>query len=209
MVGVACLVVAAGSASAQTVRAGVKGGVALTSIPLAGDILDQISGTESDDVRAKVGVTGGGFVEFVLNERFSFQPELLFVMKGVQLDLPGETGQVTAALNYLEFPLLGRFSATLTDVLKGYIFVGPTFGVTVGTDSTFDSAAGTEDLNIDPAFERRDFGLTFGGGLERDGRYLIEARYNLGLADIATDIFEHDDALRNRAFSVMIGIRLP
>ena len=201
--------IAAGSASAQTtVSAGVKAGAVIASVPHAGDVVDQIAGTESVDVRAKVGLTGGGFVQFVVNDRFSFQPELLFVMKGVQLDLPGDSGTVSAAVNYLEFPLLARFTTNLTDAIRGYVMVGPAFGVTVGTDGNFDATIATEELDLDPAITRRDFGLVFGGGIERS-RFLLEARYNLGLTDIATDIYEHNDALRNRAFSVLIGIRLP
>lgn len=204
----ACLVMTAGSASAQTITAGVKAGVALTSVPNAGDVLDQISTIASVDVRSKLGITGGGFVQFTFNDRFSLQPELLFVMKGVKLDLPGDSGTVSSSINYLELPLLARYTTTLTDELRGYVLAGPTFAVTVGTESTFDGADGTLDLNIDPAIGRRDFGLTFGGGVERD-QFLLEARYTQGLTDIATDIFPHSDSLRNRAFSVMIGIRLP
>jgi hypothetical protein len=208
IVAASCLLAAAGSASAQTVTAGVKAGVGLTSVPHAGDVLDQISTVESVDVKAKLGVVAGGFVEFSFNDRFSLQPELLFVMKGVKLDLPGDAGTVTGAINYLEFPLLGRYKRMLNDVLSGYIRAGPTFSVKAGTSSSFDSVDGTEDLNIDPAFKSRDLGLTIGGGLERS-KLLLEARYTFGLTDIATDIYEHDQALRNRAFGVMVGIRLP
>ncbi len=49
---------------------------------------------------------------------------------------------------------------------------------------------------------------SFGGGIERD-RFLLEARYTLGLTDMATDFYFHEDTLKNRAFSVMIGVRLP
>jgi hypothetical protein len=147
-------------------------------------------------------------VQFSFNERFSFQPELLFVMKGVKLDLPADAGTVSASINYLEFPLLARYTTVLNDTLRGYIVAGPTFSLKAGTSSRFSGGGETEDLNIDPAFGSRDLGLAVGGGLERD-RYLLEARYTFGLIDIATDIFPHSDSLRNRVFSVMIGIRLP
>ena len=67
---------------------------------------------------------------------------------------------------------------------------------------------GSRDFDIDPAIASRDFGLAFAGGLEWE-QFLIEARYVLGLTDIATDIYFHEDELRNRAFSIMVGLRLP
>src|ERR671912_2074357 len=103
----ACLL-AAGSAAAQTVSAGVKAGATLTSIPDAGQVFDQVSGEESVDVSAKLGLVAGGFVQFAFNDRFSLQPEMLFVMKGVKLDLPADAGSITASLNYLELPVLAR-----------------------------------------------------------------------------------------------------
>jgi outer membrane protein with beta-barrel domain len=203
----ACLM-AAGSAAAQNVTAGVKAGMVLTSVPNAGQVLDQISGVESVDVSAKLGITGGGFVQFAFNDRFSLQPEMLFVMKGVKLDLAANAGNVTANINYLELPLFVRFTRSLNDTLRGFLMAGPAFSVKVGTSATLDGTAGNTDLDIDPAIGSRDVGLLFAGGIEWQ-RFLVEARYALGLNDIATDIYSHEDELRNRAFSVMVGLRLP
>ena len=38
---------------------------------------------------------------------------------------------------------------------------------------------------------------------------MLEARYVLGLTDIATDIYVHDDHPTNRSFSIMVGLHLP
>jgi hypothetical protein len=198
----------AGSAAAQTVTAGVKAGVALTSIPNAGQVFDEISGANSVDVSAKMGVTGGGFVQFAFNDRVSLQPEMLFVNKGVKLDVAENIGQVTASINYLELPLLGRYTRSLNDTLRGYIMAGPALSVQLGTSSSFEGAQAGTDLNIDPAIGSTDFSLVIGGGLERN-RFLLEARYVFGLTDIATDFIFHEDALRNRAFSVLVGVRIP
>src|SRR5436190_19832983 len=116
----ACLMAAA-SAAAQNVTAGVKAGFVLNSIPNAGQVIDQISGVESVDVSAKVGLTGGGFVQFAFNDQFSLQPEMLFVMKGVNLDLANNAGDATAKVNYLELPLFMRFNRRLNDTLRGFV----------------------------------------------------------------------------------------
>ncbi len=203
----ACLMAAA-SAAAQNVTAGVKAGFVLNSIPNAGQVIDQITAVESVDVSAKFGLAGGGFVQFAFNEGFSLQPEMLFVMKGVNLDLANNAGTASAKVNYLELPLFVRFDRTLNDTLRGFVMAGPSFAVKVGTGGTLDGVQGTSDFDIDPAIGSRDFGLAFAGGLEWQ-KFLVEARYVLGLTDIATDIYFHEDPLRNRSFSIMVGLRLP
>jgi hypothetical protein len=211
LVCVACLM-AANSAAAQTVTAGVKAGFALNSIPNAGQVIDQITGFESVDVTAKFGLTGGGFVQFAFNDRVSLQPEMQFVMKGVNLDLEENLGNASARVNYLEFPIFVRFNRTLNDTLGGFAMAGPAFGVKVGTGGTLSgvqgSIEGSRDFDIDPAIASRDFGLAFAGGLQWQ-KFLVEARYVLGLTDIATDVYPHEDELRNRTFSIMVGLRLP
>ena len=203
----ACLMAAA-SAAAQNVTAGVKAGFVLNSIPNAGQVIDQISLVESVDVSAKLGLTGGGFVQFAFNDRFSLQPEMLFVMKGVNLDLADNAGSASAQVNYLELPLFVRFNRSLNDTLSGFVMAGPAFSVKVGTGGTLDGVTGTSDFDIDPAIGSRDFGLAFAGGLEWQ-KFLIEARYVFGLSDIATDEYFHEDELSNRSFSIMVGLRLP
>jgi hypothetical protein len=207
----ACLLAAA-SAAAQNVTAGVKAGFVLNSITNAGQVIDQITGIESVDVSAKLGLTGGGFVQFAFNDRVSLQPEMQFVMKGVNLDLEDNLGDASAKVNYLEFPIFVRFNRSLNDTLSGYAMAGPSFGVKVGTGGTLSgsqgSVEGSRDFDIDPAIASRDFGLAFAGGLEWQ-KFLVEARYVLGLTDVATDIYVHEDELRNRSFSIMVGLRLP
>ena len=204
----AACVMAAASAAAQNVTAGVKAGIVLNSIPNAGQVIDQITGVDSVDVTTKAGLVGGGFVQFAFNDRFSLQPEMMFVMKGVNLDLRDNLGTASAKVNYLEFPIFMRFNRSLNDTLRGFVMAGPSFGAKVGTGGTLDGVSGTSDFDIDPAIESKDFGLAFAGGLERQ-KFLIEARYVLGLTDIATDIYSHEDELTNRSFSIMVGLRLP
>jgi outer membrane protein with beta-barrel domain len=207
----ACLMVAA-SAAAQNVTAGVKGGFVLNSIQNAGQVIDQISGYESVDVSAKTGLIGGGFVQFAFNEHISLQPEMMFVMKGVNLDIRDNLGTASANVNYLEFPIFMRFNSSINDMLRGYVMAGPAFGVKVGTGGTLNGSQGavqgSRDFDIDPAIESKDVGLAFAGGLEWR-KFMLEARYVLGLTDIATDIYIHDDHLTNRSFSILVGLHLP
>jgi hypothetical protein len=196
----------AGSAGAQTFGAGVKGGFAVTSVPLAGEVFDQVAGQASRDSSSKVGLTGGAYIAFPLANRLSFQPEALFVMKGVKLT---ETagGTFSARIHYLDVPLLVRYRTPLTSRNLSYVFAGPNFGIKLGSSATLDVPGRTVDQNIDLAVKTLDVGFAFGAGIEHR-RYLFEVRYTVGVADIAAASFPHPDALHNRTFSAMVGYKL-
>jgi Outer membrane protein beta-barrel domain len=204
--GVAVCMVMSGSAGAQTFNAGVKAGIAVTSIPLAGEVFDQVVRQTSRDSSSKVGLTGGGYIAFPLFNRLSFQPEALFVMKGVKLS---ETagGSFSARLYYIDVPLLVRFLATKSSEKPAYLFAGPNFGIKLGSSAKLETATQTADIDINPALKTLDLGIAFGGGVER-GRFLVEARLTMGTTDIGAASYPHPDALRNRAFSVMGGLKL-
>ena len=205
LVGVACMVMS-GSAGAQTFDRGVKAGIAVTSVPLAGEVFDQVAGQTSRDSSSKVGVTGGAYIGFPLASRLSFQPEVLFVMKGVKLS---ETsgGTFSARMHYLDVPLLVRFRAPVNSQTPVYLFGGPNFGIKLGSSATLEATGNKVDENINPALKTLDLGFAVGGGIER-GRYMLEGRFTGGITDIAAASFPHPDALRNRTFSVMVGLKL-
>lgn len=194
-----------GAANTQTITSGVKLGIDFSALPNAGQVIDQVVRLNSVDTSSKVGVIGGGFVQFAFRGRLAFQPELLFVMKGVKLDEAANGGTVTARVNYLEFPLLVRYTAPVSTG-TAYALAGPSFGVKAGTSAQLDAGRQTVDQNIDSAIRSLDAGLTFGAGLER-GRYLIEVRYTFGLTDTATDTYPHTDSLKHRVFAILAGVK--
>jgi hypothetical protein len=209
-IGVLCASVPA--ARAQTFEAGVKVGLAVTGLPHAGEVVDQIVGAPSGESSSKVGITGGGYVRFPLTDRIGFQPEALFVMRGVELnETAAAGGTVSVRFNYLDIPLLVRYRATdsaSTDPkLVGYFVAGPTFGIRMSSSAKIDAPGNTKDLDIDPGLKSLDLGLAFGGGVEC-GRYLLEGRFTAGLTDVASTTYVHADSLRNRTFSVLVGMKL-
>ena len=202
----AVFIAVASPAGAQTFDLGVKGGVAVTSVPLAGEVFDQVVDQDSRDSSSKLGVNFGGYIGFPLANRLSFQPEALFVMKGVKLN---ETsgGSFSARLYYLDVPLLVRFRASPNSQRPVYLFGGPTFGIKLGSSATLESPSQTLDVNINPALKTLDIGLTFGSGIEHR-RFLFEARFTAGITDIAAASYPHPDPLRNRTILMMVGVKL-
>ena len=198
-------------ASAQTFEAGVKVGIAVTGLPHAGEVLDQVAGSPSNESSSRMGLTGGGYVRFPITARLGFQPEALFVMRGVELYQAANGATISARLNYLDVPLLGRYRVTSSNTtdptIIGYVLAGPSFGIKMSSSAKLDGPGNTKDLDIDNALKSLDLGLVFGGGIECK-RYLIEGRFTAGLTDVASTTFSHPDSLRNRTVSVLVGMKL-
>jgi hypothetical protein len=183
---------------------GVKGGLAVASIPLSGEVFDQVVGLQSIESSSKLGLTGGGYVSFPVSRLFWFQPEVLYVMKGANLKEDEGRGDLGARLHYIDVPLLLHFRVRPEQRMPGYLFGGVNFGMLVGTSARLDGPNADRDVNIEPSLKTNDVGIAFGGGIER-GRFLFEARVTLGLSDIGAESYPHLDALHNRTISVLVG----
>ena len=206
MLATALLVFSATAIHAQTITTGVKAGIDFSSLPNAGEVIDQVVRQPSTETSSKTGALFGGFVTVPFWNRLAVQPELQFVMKGVKLNEAAGSGTVTASIRYLEFPVLLQYTVPVGEH-TGYVMFGPTFGVKAGTSAQLDSPNQTADINIDSAIRTFDGGLAFAGGLNYQ-RYFVEFRYTQGLNDVATDAFAHADSVKNRVVAISAGIRL-
>ena len=198
-------VLAASIGQAQPITVGVKVGIDFSSLPNAGQVIDQVVKQPSTETSSKVGALFGGFVTVPLWNRLALQPELQFVMKGAKLNEAAGGGTVTASLRYLEFPVLLRYAGTVGEH-TGYVLVGPTFGVKAGTSAQLDGPSQSAEINIDPAIRTFDAGLAFAAGLDYR-RYFFEFRYTQGLNDVAADAFPHGDSVKNRNLAFAAGMR--
>jgi hypothetical protein len=196
-----------GVAWAQKVETGVKVGVDISGLPNGGELIDQIVGQPSRETTSRIGLIGGGYARFPISNNVGFQPEMLFVMKGVKLD-EADGGSVSVRINYLEFPLLARYQTSLSSAITGFVVAGPSFGLKLNSSAKLDSTAGSTDVDVSQGLRSLDLGVAVGGGIVWNG-YILEARYTGGLTDIADASFPHPDSLRNRAFAVTIGMKLP
>jgi outer membrane protein with beta-barrel domain len=190
---------------AQEITTGVKAGIDFSSLPNAGEVLDQVVRQSSTETSSKTGFLVGGFATVPFWNRLALQPELQFVMKGVKLNEAGSGGTVTTSIRYLEFPVLLRYEAPVSDH-TAYVMFGPTFAVKAGTSANLDGPSQTADINVDSAIRTFDAGLAFAGGLEIQ-RYFVELRYTQGLNDVASDTFVHVDSVKNRVIAISAGIR--
>ena len=148
----AACVMAAASAAAQNCHSRRESGLRAEQHPQCRSSHRSDHGVESVDVSTKVGLVGGGFVQFAFNDRSHSSLRCCSCMKGVNLNLTDNARTTaTAQVNYLEFPIFLRFNRTLNDTLRGFVMAGPSFAVKVGTGGTLDGVSGTSDFDIDPA----------------------------------------------------------
>ena len=110
-------------------------------------------------------------------------------------------------LDYVDVPVLARFSSPVSGGTSFHVFAGPSFSfrVSAKAESSFEDEEESEDIDDD--VERFDLGLVAGAGLEF-GHFLIDGRYTWGLSNINKNKDETDDVkIKNRVFAVMAGIR--
>lgn len=190
------LLLCATTGAAQGLSVGVRGGVSLASLKFEGEA----SGPTLD---SRIGGIGGAFVTIPLVSWLELQPEVLYAMKGGRLDDNGIKSQVW--LDYIDVPVLVRFSRRGTGAFGYYLLGGPSFGLRVRARTRTDFGGATEEIDIGDQVERSDLSAVLGGGVEF-GSLVIDGRYSLGLTDIDKDKTD-GVAVTTRAFSFTAGVR--
>jgi len=186
------LMIGAQAAICGEMKIGITGGVNIAS--LAGD--------DVEDLDSRTAAYFGGFLEFPVTPLLSFQPELLYTMKGATESVEGT--DVTYKLDYIEVPMLLRVNVPMQGNIMPFVVAGP--GIGFNTTAKVEADGQEEDIE---EIKGMDFGLIFGGGLGfpvSDGRYTISlaVRYELGLTTI--DDSDEEADVKNRAVSIGAGL---
>lgn len=135
---------------------------------------DNVSGTST-----LVGFNGGVFFKLPLGHHFSLQPELLYSGQGFKQD-DGNGGTTTQTEGYFNIPVLLKYTLPVGLFAE----TGPQVG--------FLTAAKVKDAGVSVTdktdFNSTDFAWAFGVGFKIPTTHLaIDARYNLGLANIVNN----------------------
>ena len=189
----AILVACADVAFAQGLTMGVRGGVNFSTTNTTGE------GEMSPDWLLRA--VAGGFVTWRALSWLDVQPEGLYSMKGAKV---GESGiSAKLLLDYIEVPVLARFSRGSSGGRSWYVAGGPSLGYLLRARTRADFGSATEEIDVIDDVERFDFGVAAGGGFEF-GRLVIDGRYVHGLSDLDKD--KSDDVkVMNRTVSLTAG----
>lgn len=153
---------------AQGIRYGFKFGINASSINnLEYDLVNVGDGptmeVPAEDEEGRINVTAGFFAEMAINDKVSFQPEILFSSQGNK----GEGFKT----DYLQLPLGLRLNFN-----KAFIMAGPQAGLKI---SFFEQS---ED------YTSIDFSAFGAVGYQLSESFFVEARYTIGFVEI----FESD-----------------
>jgi hypothetical protein len=202
-------VLAADTAKKMPMAAGIKAGISLANATGSDAAADP-----DETKKMKLGFAFGGFFAFTPVNSFTIQPEILYVQKGTKYQQTGGTGKNTVKVDYLEIPVLLKFTPELqTSKIAPTLFAGPFLGLRLSAKDKIEGAA-VDSLNVETDMKdytkSTEFGVTFGGGLGyklAKGELFLDARYDLGLSKVAKADPGETDNTKTSAILVLVGYK--
>jgi hypothetical protein len=177
---------------------GIGGGLGLVTLGVP-------SPDESFKYTSKLGFTAGLFAGWRLAEVVAVQIEAGFSAKGGETARDGLPFAIFYR-DYVEFPLLLKFMAPLSDRIAPHASLGPALGILLQAES--DLADGRH-IELTDRTERIDLGIMIGAGASIEvgasGAVYVDARYNHGLLNTNKIATSEESESTNRAFYVTVG----
>lgn len=167
--------------------------------------------SDTDGASTRNGMIAGGTLTMQLLRDFAVQPELLYAQKGVEGtftdDETGERVKLTLKNDYVEMPVLARYTFPLRAPIRPFVLAGPSFALSANCEAEGSSGGVSASVDCDRFASLNDFdvGGIAGAGLEMPvGRNAVTlgARYEFGFSEV----FDESTA-KNRAWSILLGIR--
>jgi Outer membrane protein beta-barrel domain len=154
-----------GTATAQHVNIGIKGGLNLYNI----------NNDNNTNYDVKAGFHLGLLGHIHLSKEWAFQPELVYSAQGAKFTTAGTDAKIN--LDYINLPLLIQYMFD-----NGFrIQAGPQVGFLIKAKSK----TGGTSVDIKNNLKTVDFGLGAGiGYVNPASGFGVDARYNLGLSNI-------------------------
>ena len=183
---IAALMVASLSASAQEVGAFIK--------PMAGATLTTLTG-DLNDLKKKVGFTGGIELGYQFHEMFALTAGALYSMQGAKFD--NDLAKYNINLDYLNVPLM----------LAVYPVKG--FGIKAGAQFGFLLKAKKGDDNVKDLFKKTEFSIPVGLSYEFE-ETSVDLRYNIGLSNLinSDNAIDKDQKMHNCVIMLTIGYKI-
>jgi hypothetical protein len=150
------------------------------------------SGIPHEDLAPVSRALIGGYFRYLINDKFSIQPEIDFYTKGSRINTIDNLYEYVY-LNYLEIPVLFALRLRNEKKLQPMIIAGP--ALCINTD-----ASGSRGYLND--VKKIDAGFIAGAGIEV-WKLSFQVRYDCGV--VRFDRSSQKLNLRNSAFSLLVG----
>ncbi len=154
---------------------GVKGGLNMANMKYE-------MGGVSVSADMLVGFAAGGFATYGVNDKIAIQPELLFAQYGSKIE------DMKFQMNYLSIPIMVKYSLGAINILAG-----PQLGYLLS--AKFDGEDAMDGM------KKLDMGIALGAGYEMESGLGVDARYYLGLTNMAD---ETDVTVKNTAIQIAV-----
>lgn len=171
-------------ASSAQIKYGVKAGANFANF--SGDV---------EGNKMKIGINAGLFAKVSLTEAISLQPELVLSTQGAKekYSYEGVSFEAKNNLTYLNIPVLAQYNTA-----SGfYAETGPQFGFLLSAKAKSDE--GKQDIK--DGLKSIDLAWAFGAGYLTKSNVGFNARFNLGLSNIA-DADGSDAKMKNSVIQV-------
>lgn len=179
-----------------SLKLGVRGGLMQTSL--------QGNGVLASEDRSDYIV--GLFFTLDTGEIVSLQAEANYSTQGsaeAQVRRPGLADTVPLEYNLLQFPVLLKAGIPLGGITPR-VLAGPAFGVVLNPELNGQDVSGD--------FTRGEFSAVIGGELAFPvgtfaDEFAVDARYNIGISDIAGDTGGFEKGIRGESFAGTLSLR--
>ncbi len=159
---------------------GVKGGLNIANL--------KIENTSSPD--PKLGLYLGALCHLHFATNWAIQPELMYSNQGAEETISGVDYKVK--LHYVNIPVLIQYMTG-----TGFrVQTGPQLGILAGAKTK----AGDSESDAKDVYDTFDFAWAFGASYVSNSGFGVDARYNLGLANILDD--KEDPFVKNKVWQV-------
>ena len=153
---------------------GVKGGLNLSTITVS-------NGFNGYSYSTLPSFNAGVFLKVPVIRFFSVQPELNYSGQGFKAD-DGSGGTYSEHVNYLNIPVLGKFTTRTGFFLE----TGPQLGLKLNAKDRENGIS----QDVSSAYKNADFSWVFGAGFKIPMAPVgFDLRYNVGISNVANDSY--------------------
>lgn len=193
LVALALVALMAGTASAEGMMFGIKGGLNLANA----------TGDDVEDNKMQLDFGGGVYMNYAFTEAFMIQPELMFMMKGFDWDTDEDVDGWKAT--YLDLNVLGKYAIPMEGDFGVALYAGPFLGFLMSSELF------GEDIKDDNA--TMNFGAIFGAEFAymlESGAITLDVRYSMGF----TTVFDIEGAdeqpdVKTMGIQFLVGYAFP
>lgn len=181
----------AGSAHAQGIAVGIKGGYSSSNVDVSGAV----------DTEARNTYHLGAYARMRFPGPLGVQGEVLYSGQGYGLSATGliEVNRV----NYVNIPVMLQY-----DVLGlANVHAGPQLSFLLKAETEVTQLGITQVLDIGDNIQSREYGFVFGAAVSLPMKLELNARYVMGLSDI-NDLSSVSEEFRNRVLQISLHRKL-